>query len=153
MRPKTFKFRLQSVLEFKEKIEEDEKRELARLKEIQKREEEHLNYLKSLKVHRSLELMQKSAQGILNVEELQRYHLHIEKLKEDIAQQEIKLQQIAMEVEQQRLKLLEATKEKKTYEKLKEKHYEEFLKEVEDEERKLIDELATTRYEVREKIF
>lgn len=143
---KTFRFRLQQVLEYKERREEEEMRELARLKEIQRREEEYLAHLKHVKESKTLELVEKSAQGVLDVNEIQMYHRFLKKMERLIADQQIKLQQIAVEVEEQRLKLLEASKEKKIYEKLKEKHYEEFLREEEEEERKLVDEIATTGY-------
>lgn len=147
MPPRTFRFRLQSVLEHKEKIEEEEQRELARLKEIQKNEEERLQWLQMTRVQEMLELQEKSAQGVLDVVEIQMYHGHLKRLDREIVEQEIALQRITAEVEEQRRRLLKASQERKTYEKLKEKHRAAFEAALDEEERKLIDELATTRYD------
>lgn len=153
MPPKTFKFKLQSILEYKKKVEEEEIRKLAELKVLQKREQEKLEFLKMTKVEEMRTLTEKSAQGVLNVSEIQMYHAHIKKLDKEITEQEIRLQQIAIEVEEQRQRLLEASKEKKIYEKLKEKHKATFLAAIEEEERKFIDELATMRYDGEAKAY
>jgi len=147
MPARTFKFRLQTVLEYKIRCEENEQRILAEKKEILAREEGKLHALKSLKDERQRELMEKSEKGILNIVELKMYHEQQKQLRKDIAAQEIRVQQASADVEIQRQKLLEATKEKKTYEKLKEKHHEEYLVEVAADEQKLLDEIATTKFD------
>jgi len=126
---RTFKFRLQTVLDYKIRCEEQEQRILAEKKEIL-----------------AQELMEKSEKGILDIVELKMYHEQQKQLRKEIAAQEIRVQQAAADVELQRMKLLEATKEKKTYEKLKEKHHGEYLVEVAAEEQKLLDEIATTKF-------
>ena len=147
MPPKTFKFKLESVLEHKKKIEEEEQRELARLKEILRQAQERLEDLKMTKVQEMKELVEKSSQGLLNVAEIQMYHSHLKRLDKEIASQEIAVQRAAVNVEEQRQKLIRASQEKKTYEKLKEKHKTVFELALEEEERKFIDELATMRYD------
>lgn len=147
MPARTFKFRLQTVLEYKIRCEENEQRILAEKKAILAREEHRLQTLKIFKDARQHELSEKSQKGLLDIEELKRYHEQQKQLVRQIAAQEIKVQQASADVELQRLKLLEATKEKKTMEKLKEKHHADYLIEVAAEEQKFIDELATTRYD------
>lgn len=147
MPPKIFKFKLESVLEYKKKIEEEEQRELARLKEILRQEQERLEHLKMTKAEEMKELVEKSSQGLLNVAEIQMYHSHLKRLDKEIASQEITVQRAAIDVEEQRQKLINASKEKKTYEKLKEKHKTAFELAIDEEERKFIDELATMRYD------
>lgn len=146
MPPKIFKFKLESVLEYKKKIEEEEQRELARLKEILRQEQERLEHLKMTKVEEMKELVEKSSQGLLNVAEIQMYHSHLKRLDKEIASQEITVQRATIDVEEQRQKLIRASQDKKTYEKLKEKHKAVFELALEEEERKFIDELATMRY-------
>lgn len=147
MPPRVFRFKLQSVLEFKEKKEEEEQREFASKKEILLKEERKLKSLKDLQEARRQELTQKSAKGLLNVSEIKMYHEHQKKLAKDIAAQNIRVQQAQADVEWQRQKLLEAMKERKTYEELKEKHRQAFVAEEEAEERKLLDEIATTKFD------
>jgi len=151
MPARTFKFRLQTVLEYKQKREEEETRELGRLLEILANEERELASLKRFRLKRQQEMAEKSARGKLNVEELKMYHEQQRKLARDIAAAEIKVQQAQADVEIQRKKLMEARKEVKTYEKLKEKHHANYLTEVNLEEQKLIDEVASTKYN-REKL-
>ncbi len=154
MPARTFKFRLQTVLEYKQKREEEEQRELARLKEVLAKEQRKLYTLKHLQETRRDELSKKSERGRLNVEELKMYHEQQKKLAREISAQQIRVQQAEGDVEIQRQKLLEATKEKKTYEKLKEKHLEVYQNEVNEEERKLLDEIATTKFDrVGDKFF
>lgn len=153
MPPKVFKFKLQSILEHKKKVEEEEQRVLARLKEIQRKEQEKMELLKMTKVTEMEALVEKSAQGFLNVSEIQMYHVHLKRLDREIADQEMVLQRMAAEVEDQRQRLIQASQDKKTYEKLKEKHKTSFESAIEEEERKFIDELATMRYDGDAKSF
>jgi len=147
MPARTFKFKLQTVLDHKQKQEEEEQRELVRRKDILAKEERRLKRLKDIQETRKRELAEKSAQGLLNVEEIQMYHQFQKRLSAEISAQSIRVQQAQADVEWQREKLLEAMKERKTYEKLKEKHYQAWLAETEAEERKLLDEIATTKFD------
>lgn len=146
MPPRQFRFKLQSILEYKQKREEEEQRELAKKQEILAQEEKRLQSLKNFQRKRQHELAEKSEKGTLNVEELKMYHEQQKKLAKDISAQNIKLQQAQADVELQRQKLISATQEKKTYEKIKEKHYQAYLEEVNLEEQKMLDETATTKY-------
>lgn len=146
MPPRKFRFRLQTVLELKQKIEDEEKKKLAELLKVQAEEERKLKYLQDLEVQKRYELKEKQKEGGIDVEELKLYSYLLKKMANDIVNQKLRLQEIYIRVEEQREILLEATKEKKTYEKLKERHHERFVQEEEEEERKLIDELSTIRY-------
>jgi flagellar protein FliJ len=142
---KRFRFKLQSVLELKIKLEDEEKRKLADLIALQAREEQVLYQLQQQRAAMILEFKEKQCGGI-NVTELQMYSYTIEKLKNDIINQQLRLREIAIRIEEQRQRLIEATQEKKIYEKLKEKQQEAWLAEEEYEEKKLIDELATIKF-------
>lgn len=146
MPARTFKFRLQSVLEYKQRREDDEKRVLAQKLEMLAGEQAKLRSLEALRQQRQHELAEKSEKGLLNVEELKMYHEQQKKLAKEISAQNIKIQQAQAEVELQKQKLLAAVQERKTYEKIKEKHYQEYLAEVNLEEQKALDEIATTKF-------
>lgn len=147
MPARTFKFKLQTVLDYKIRCEENEQRILAEKRVILAREQGKLHALRSLQEERQRELAVKSEKGLLDIVELKMYHEQQKELRKQIAAQEMRVQQASADVELQRLKLLEATKEKKTMEKLKEKHHSDYLVEVAAEEQRFIDELATTRYD------
>lgn len=146
MPSRTFKFRLQSVLEYKEKQEKEEQRELAKKQGILAKEEQKLQFLVDLKQMRQKEMAVKSSEGKLNVVELKMYQDHQKRLTSEISDQQIQVQQAQSDVELQREKLLKAVQERKTYEQLKEKHYQAYLAEVEAEERKLLDDIATAKF-------
>jgi len=146
MPARKFQFRLQTVLDYKQRRAEEEERELARRMEILHEAERELASLKRFQEKRRHEMAEKGKRGKLDVEGLKMYHEQQRKLSRDIAAQQIKVQQAHADVELQRQKLLEARKEVKTYEKLKEKHYAGYLVELNLEEQKLLDELATGKY-------
>ncbi len=143
---KSFKFKLQSILEFKIKMEDEEKRKLAELMQLQAREEQVLVQIQQMRMMRIQEYKEKQGQGGINVTDLQMYAYTIEKLKHDIINQQLRLKEIAIAVEQQRDNLLKASQEKKIYEKLKEKQHQAWIDAEEFEEKKLIDELATIKF-------
>lgn len=146
MPPRNFKFKLQIVLDVKEKREEEEKEKLAKLFKLKADEEAVLAKLEREKFDTLEELKEKQKTGGINVEKIKMYHAHLKKLDHRITNQKLRLTEIDIAIDKQREALLEATKEKKTFEKLKEKHYDEWLKELDAEERKFIDELATIRF-------
>lgn len=151
MGKKKFRFKLQSVLELKIKMEDDEKKKLADLIALQAREEQVLQSLHYQREQRIQEFKEKQGAGGINVMELQMYAYIIDKLKNDIINQQLRLKEIAIKVEEQRQNLIKATQEKKIYEKLKEKQQEAWTAEEEFEEKKLIDELSTIKF-AREQI-
>ena len=142
---KKFKFRLQVVLEYKQRIEDEEKKKFAKVMQKLQEAEKHLQFLINTREIKKNEMREKMSVGSLNVYELQMYHLHIDKLSKDIVKQKEVIKEIEKEVEEQRQRLIAAAREKKVYEKLKEKKLEEFKKELEAEERKFIDELASVK--------
>jgi flagellar protein FliJ len=146
MPPKVFRFKLQTVLDLKQKIEDDEKEKLAKLIQEKIREEQVLERLKQAEIQARNEIREKQQAGKLDIDELRRYDSHLKRLANAIISQKLRLKELDIRIEDQRQVLLKASQDKKIYEKLKEKHKEVFLQEQEDEERKFIDELATSRY-------
>lgn len=146
MPPKSFKFRLQNILDYKQKREDEEKEKLAKLMQALSAEEKVLSNFQHMLAREKEEYREKQRVGTLNLDELKMYHAYIKKIENDIVFQTQKIQKLKVEIENQRQQLLKATQEKKVFEKLKDKHHEDFVKEIEEEERKMIDELATVRY-------
>jgi flagellar FliJ protein len=146
MPPKRFIFKLQSVLDLKLKKEDEEKKELARLFAVQEEENRKLEMLIRKEAMTKEEMKEKQREGGVDVDELKRYLFYLKRLQSDIENQKILLQKIAIQIENQRQVLIKASQERQIYEKLKEKRQDEFNAEIEEEERKLIDELATQKY-------
>ena len=147
MPAKRFVFRLQTVLEIKIKKEEEEKKKLGELIAWQKHEEAILAQMIAQEQQTRAMLKEKQATGQwLEIDELKRISYFLKKIASDIEAQKAKLVEIARRIDEQRDALLNAVKEKKTLETLKENQYNEWLREVEEEEAKVLDELATLKY-------
>lgn len=146
MKLKKFKYKLQSILEIKKKKEEEEKEKLAKLFRKLAEEEQKLDDLKSQESLTREELRKAQIKGNVDLNKVKMHHAYLKKLENLIINQQIYIKEVEAEIERQRNALIKATQEKKTYEKLKEKHLERFIEEAEKEERKFIDELATMRH-------
>lgn len=146
MAQKSFKFRLQTILDYKKDMEEKEKEKLAKILAELQRAIEHREYLRQLRIKASWELKEKQKAGGLDIGELRFYTHYLKKLDNDIIEAELMIEEIKAREREQRKALLEAAKERKKYEKVKEKHKEEFEAEMAEKERKLIDELATVKF-------
>lgn len=147
MPAKRFVFRLQTVLDIKIKKEEEEKKKLGELIAWQKQEEAILAQMIGQEQQTRDMLKEKQATGQwLEVDELKRISYFLKKIANDIAAQKQKLVDIARRIDEQRDALLNAVKEKKTLETLKENQYNEWVREVDEEEAKVLDELATLKY-------
>ena len=127
--------------------EEEEKKKLGELIAWQKNEEAILASMVAKEDATRASLREKQAMGqYLEIDELQRISLFLKKIARDIVAQREKLVEIARQIEIQREALVKAVQEKKILETLKENQYNEWLAEVEAEEAKVLDELATLKY-------
>jgi len=147
MAGKKFKYKMQSILNIKEKLEEEEKDKLGRLLFEKANEEAVLAQLRARKANSQQEMKDKQRQGAMDVEELKRYDAHLKKMEFLIENQILRIKELDVRIEKQRQAVIKATQERKMFEKLKEKHKERFMMEQETEERKFIDELAISRYQ------
>jgi flagellar FliJ protein len=146
MAQKKFKYRLQKILEFKEKQEEEEKEKLAKLLELEAQEKIKLAQLKQMLLDVQAELRHKQATGRLAVEELRYYPGHIKNIKMKIRNQELRLKEIAIKIIEQRKALLHAAQQRQVYEKHKEKSEEIWKAEEARKEAVMLDELATINF-------
>lgn len=140
-----FVFKLQNILSIKEKLEDQAKAEygmeIVKLRE----EEERLQFLIRKKESYQQELKEALTQ-ILVLFEIKKLEHGVEIVKDHIEMQKIVIQKQQKKVDQAREKLDEAMKERKTFEKLKEKAFEEFKLEIEAQEKKEVDELTSFRF-------
>lgn len=140
-----FIFKMENLLSIKYKLEEQAKAEygmeLARL-----REEEQKLALLVAKKEEYQERLTDAVQDALDIREIKALENSVEHAKYNINVQKFVIQQQQQRVERAREKLDDAMKERKTYEKLKEKAFEEFKIEIEAQERKEVDELVSFRF-------
>lgn len=140
-----FVFKLQNILSVKEKLEDQAKAEygmeLAKLRE----EEEKKLRLEQRKMYYE-EKLTNALFDTLDLRRIRQLEDGIEGIKYDIYMQELVILQQEEAVERARQRLDEAMKERKIYEKLKERAFESFKLELLAAEQKEVDELVSFRH-------
>lgn len=140
-----FYYRMQSILDIKYKLEEQAKQEFSATQSRYQKETEWLELFRQRK-EVYLQEMRSYAENRLNVLELERCNQAIAVMEEKIKEQKEVVFRAMVELDKARQKLNQCVQERKTHEKLKEHQFEEFLQELNAEERKEIDELVSYRY-------
>lgn len=137
-----FRYRMQSILNIKVKLEEQTRMEFASARMHLTEEEEKLKDLidrKSAYEEKGRELRRDA----LHVLDILENRDAISRMEEFIALQEIEVAKAEDALEQAREHLQEAMQESKTQERLREKAFEAFMKEENAREAKEIDELTS----------
>lgn len=141
-----FVYRMQNILDIKEKLESQEKiafgianarliEEQEKLQALLKRKEGYEAHLKELET------------GMLDVKEIQACRRAINAMKSQIRDQMMAVHTAQRNLEMARRRLNEVMKERKTHENLKEKAFEAFKEEILAEESKITDELVSYTYQ------
>lgn len=140
-----FRFSTQSILDIKYKLETQAKQAFASAQAALLAEEEKQNALIARKNEyevRAKELLS----GTLNVREIEENKNAILVLENYIAEQARNVQLAERKVERAREDMADAVRERKTYETLREKAFQEFLHEENIAEGKTVDELVSYTY-------
>lgn len=140
-----FIFSMQNLLDIKEKLEAQEKNNYSRANLRLQEAEEKRQALQNRQQEAEQELKHTMLSS-LHVLEIRQKEEAIEILKMYVRQQEIVVKQREQELEEARIRLSEAIKERKTFEKLREKAFAEFVAEENKKEQKEVDELVSYRY-------
>lgn len=140
-----FRYRMQSILEIKKKLEEQAKNEFAAARAALNEEEDKLEQLKKRKEAYEDEgrALQENTLNIMDIIENKEALLRMD---EFIADQRLNVKRAQDRMEGARLALQTAMQESKTQEKLREKAFEQFVKEENARESKEIDELVSYTY-------
>ena len=140
-----FQFRLQQYLGVKEQIEEQKELEYARA--LRKVEEEKALLLEMHQQRQNAIIsMQTALQRMISPIEIRRYNNTIERLKHRILVQEERVRAAQAYAEEKREELVQAMKDRKALEVVREKAYEEFMLEQNLAEQKQVDELVSFKY-------
>ena len=136
-----YNFRLEKVLNYKETIEDFKRTEFGEVNQKLNKAEQILldynNYKESL-------IKDKNNSTIkTNIGNLKLFNNYLKDISVNIETQEQIVYETKEELEKVKEELLIAMQEKKSFEKLKEKDYEEFLDESKKKEDKIIDEIVT----------
>ncbi|QUH20838.1 flagellar export protein FliJ [Alkaliphilus sp. B6464] len=137
-----FIFRFDTILNTKEKIEEDRKNKLGISMKKLVTEQEHLQRLFQRKNDMIIQWQEKSNK-IVKISELRSISNNLDIMQNIIDKQLNVVEQSEFETENRRKQLLEASKQKKVFEKLKEKDYEEHKYNQLKKEDALTDEIVS----------
>lgn len=145
-----FKFRMESVLNIKQKLEDQEKAMFSIAMGNLSQEEAKLNafFMKKNSYEQKLCTLIGAKLILL---EIRNYEMALKNIKEQILLQQMAVNRAKKQVELARLRLKDAMLERKTFEKLKEKQWTLYQEEFEQEERKQVDELVSYTYGLRSK--
>jgi len=136
---KKFKFRLEPLLKLKAYREKEEQKVHASALQKVYNQEDSLVNINSTRVNNQINL-RNFLSGSLDLSRLSGYSRYFTKLKKDEFVGREMLKVLKKDSEEKRLKLLEATKQRKIYEKIKEKKFEKYNREFELADQKEQDE-------------
>lgn len=146
-----FRYKLQSILNIKLKMEDQAKQAFSVARLRLDEEEEKLAQLQDRK--RSYEEETRGLlSGSLNVREIESSQNAILTMDHFIADQQVQVDRAAGQLEAARERMRVAMQERKTQEKLRENAFDEFLREENRAEMKVIDELTSYTYGQKQEV-
>ena len=145
-----FRYRMQSILDITNKMEEQARMDYAAARMRLTEEEEKRDRLYDRK-HFYEEESRGNLQGTLKVRKIIESKEAILRMDEFIVDQEVEVQKAEERLEKRRIRLTELRIERKTHEKLREKAFEAFKAEENVKEGKEIDELTSYTYGQKQK--
>ncbi|MDR2182788.1 MAG: flagellar export protein FliJ [Clostridiales bacterium] len=137
-----FRFRLQSVLSIKEKVEDLKKNEFGKAVTALAQAQRAKAEMEATRANAIEDFRRQIDEGI-NPAAFARYNGFIDKMKILIKQQEQVVAQAEAFVELKRQELVEAMRDRKTLETLRDNDFEEHLEEEKKLEQKLVDEIVS----------
>ena len=140
-----FTFRLQSVLNIKEKKLEDERLKLAEIISTLEAQKDIFLELNDKKENLEKELTLALESSNLDIQIIVSEKNYLQRIEQDIKTQFEIIKKTQIELEEQQIAVNEAYKEVKVLEKLKEKQYKNFLFEYEQNQIKELDDITNSR--------
>ena len=140
-----FIYKMQNILEIKEKLESQEKIAFGIANQKLAEEQEKLQELLVRQAGYEAKLKELTS-GDLNIRDINNCKKSIDSMKSMVRDQMIAVHTAQRNVENARIRMNEAMKERKTQENLQEKAFEEFKQELLAEESKITDELVSYTY-------
>ena len=141
-----FDFKFQHILNIKKHKENLLQEGLSQLKRSFQHEESVLWRIED-KTKECLFKLKELQAGIISIQEIMDYHNFLTSLSEDIIAQKNKLESLSIEIDDAISKLVHASQERKIFEKLRERKWDEFRLEANKEEQEFMDEVASNSHE------
>ncbi len=140
-----FVYKMQSLLNIKEKLEDQAKTAFGLARAVLNEEEAKLEEFISRK-NQYVERKRQQMSSSINVHELTQLEHAIKSMEYRIAEQVLVVRQAERNVQLAQVKMENAMKERKAQEKLREHALEDFMKEMEAADQQEINELVTFRF-------
>lgn len=147
---KKFRYRLEPILKIRHHTEKQRQKDHAAALQQVYRQKEHLSELDTER-ERTFEFQRSQLEGPIRTHQLLAASRYLVRLKRDTMTGTELLKGLERETERKRLLLVQASKERKIYEKLRERQQAKFNQEVEQHDRKELDELAVVTFVHRHK--
>lgn len=144
---KKFRFNLESVLDYRQLKEDQERQKLADANRIAALAKEHLVELQQ-KLEREQEFIGQALNQPMSINLTEAFQsvLYLETLRHSVKEQEQRLQRAQEEVSRCQVRVLKAHQETQVIENIKKKKLEEYLAEMNKREQQLMDELGLSGF-------
>lgn len=142
---KKFQYRLQSILKIKEHIEKERQKDFAAAARQVQNQEQNLEQING-EQSSTCDRQRRSIRKTISLAEMLVYTRYLVKLRRDRITGTEMLKALDKTAEEKRASLVVAARERKIYQKLKEKRKEDFDKEAEAVDRKESDEIAANAF-------
>ena len=136
-----YKFSMEKVLDWRSDTEEEKKKNLVQVQQSKQQQETILRRL----INENIKIKNDSL-STNRIDVLRRQNLYKDMIDEKIIHQKNVVSKAEKEVEVARIELMEAHKDRKVMEKLKEKEYIFTMEQEKHEEQKQLDEMATLSF-------
>ena len=145
-----FKYKLEPVLALKEKLEESKKRELGLAHQCHEKVKAEKEVLVKQREMAYKEAKIQSNEKV-NIRQLRQLNYYSNYMEQAIHSKNEEIDLAAKKVEQRREELVEAVKERKILENLKEIQLEDYKEEEKRKENSVVDEIVTYKYRANQK--
>lgn len=147
---KKYSFRLQPVLNLKEKVLEDKRLEMAKVIKLLNDYQNELNALEEkYSLYKKSVVEISESEGILNISELNNYNSYIYELEQRIKDKKLTIENTRKVLKIKQDEVNEAYKEVKVLDKLKETQSKKFYASVYKKEAEEVDDIVTARYKIQ----
>jgi flagellar FliJ protein len=136
----TFNFKLERILNYKQTVETSKRNKFGI---VQRKLHEEEAILDSYNEYKKTIIDEKNSANKFKAGYLAMYNAYINDLNDRIKRQQQKVQETEVELEKAKAEMIEAVKEKKIFEKLKENEYERYTYELKKQEEKLNDTIVS----------
>ena len=141
----TFQFELQPLLEHRQRIEDEKQKTLAQQLRLREALERQLRELQETVVS-DKHTMKQQLIGKVDVSRIRQHALHGHQVSIRAQQLLMRLAQLMQQIDAARAELIEASRERKAVEKLREKRYQAWQREQNKREARQLDEIAVQQY-------